>query len=101
VTGSGEAWHDASMAFRQRRLALRRAALAAIVGAVLVVLAGPQLLLPALALVTLTYWSHQVIASWDGDDEIPYPSLALVIVVNSAIVLGVQALLFAASFVAA
>jgi hypothetical protein len=100
VTRTGEAWHDGSVTF-QRRLALRRAALAAIVGAALVVLAGPELLLPALALVTFTYWSHHVIASLAGDEEIPYPSLAFVIVVNSAVVLGVQGLLFAASFVRA
>ena len=100
MTRARDAWHHSLMTF-QRSLALRRAGLAALVGAALVVIAGAQLLLPALALVTLTYWGHHVVASLAGDEEIQYPSLALVIVVNSAVVLGVQGLLFAASFVRA
>lgn len=84
------------MGFRGR-VALRRAALAAIVGAALVVLSGPLLLLPAMALVTLTYWGHHVVWALVGE-EVPNPDLAFVIVANSAVVLAVQALLFAVTF---
>ncbi|HET9671611.1 MAG TPA: hypothetical protein VFQ40_02030 [Actinomycetota bacterium] len=87
------------MGFRGRPVALRRAALAAIVGAAFVVLSGPLLLLPALALVALTYWGHHVLWSLAGSEDVPHADLALVIVANSAIVLAVQVLLFAVTFV--
>ncbi len=83
------------MAYRHARLALRRAAMAAALGLVLVGLAGPELLVPALALVALVYWMHPLVAALAGDEGVPNPNLAFVIVVNAAVVLIVQALLFA------
>lgn len=85
------------MAILGRSVALRRSALAAVVGTALVLLFGPLLLIPALALVALTYWGHQVVRSPDGE-RAPHADLALVIVVNSALVLMVQSLLFWVSF---
>ena len=85
------------MAFPGRRVALRRAVLAAVVGLMVVVLAGPELLIPAIALVALVYWGHHLLAALAGDEEVPYADLAFVIVVNAAVVLMVQALLFAAN----
>jgi hypothetical protein len=84
------------MAFRLRRIALSRAALAASVGLISVFLGGLELMIPAVALVCLVYWGHHLLAALAGDDDVPYPDLAFVIVVNSAVVLVVQALLFAA-----
>lgn len=54
---------------------------------------GPVLAVPALALVALVYYAHQLAAVVAGDDRVPYPSLAFVIVVNATVVLFVQALL--------
>jgi hypothetical protein len=85
------------MAFPGRRVALSRAALAAVVGLMVVVLAGPELLIPAIAFVALVYWGHHLLTALAGDEEVPYADLAFVIVVNSAVVLMVQALLFAAN----
>ena len=82
----------------RERVALRRAALAAIVGAAVVVLSGPLLLLPALAFVALTYWGHHVVWALAGDDEVPHADLAFVIVANATVVLAVQGLLFAVTF---
>lgn len=84
------------MAFPWRRVALTRAALAGGVGFLLVTLGGPELLIPALALVALVYWSHHLLAALGGE-EVPFADLAFVIVVNSVVVLVVQALLFAAN----
>lgn len=86
------------MASRHARVAFRRAAWAATAGAMLVTLAGPELLVPALALVALVYWMHPLMASLAGDKDVPNPNLAFVIVVNAAVVLVVQVLLFAAAF---
>jgi hypothetical protein len=84
------------MAFLRRRVALTRAALAATVGVLVVSLGGPELVIPALALVALVYWGHHLVADLGGE-EVPHADLAFVIVVNSTVVLLVQALLFAAS----
>lgn len=85
------------MAFPKRRVALSRAALAAIVGLMWVSLGGPEVVIPALALVAIVYWSHHLLAALAGDEEVPHPDLAFVIVVNSAVVLMVQVLLVAAN----
>jgi hypothetical protein len=85
------------MAFPKRRVALSRATLAAVVGVMWVSLGGPELMIPAIALVALVYWSHHLLAVLAGDEETPHAELAFVIVVNSAVVLMVQALLFAAN----
>lgn len=82
------------MAFRYRSQARRRALMAGLVGAGVVAIFGAELVLPALALVSLVYYAHQVAAVWAGDAGVAYPSLALVIVLNSLVVLAVQALLF-------
>jgi hypothetical protein len=84
------------MAFLRRRVALSRAALAAVVGLMVVFLGGPELAVPVVALVALVYWSHYVAAMLLGDEEVPYADLAFVIVVNSAVVLIVQVLLLVA-----
>jgi hypothetical protein len=84
------------MAFLQRRVALSRAALAAVVGLLAVLLAGPELAIPAVALVALVYWGHHLLAALSGDDDVRYADLAFVIVVNATIVLVVQVLLFGA-----
>jgi hypothetical protein len=85
------------MALLRRRVALGRAALAATVGLMAVYLGGPELLIPVLALVALVYWGHHLVAALAGDEEVPHADLAFVIVVNSVVVLMVQALLFAAN----
>lgn len=84
------------MAWRNQRKAQRHALLAALVGLAIVVAAGPLLLVPAVALVAVVYWSHHLASVLAGDQEVPYPNLAFVIVVNGSIVLLVQALVFAA-----
>ncbi|HWL91189.1 MAG TPA: hypothetical protein VNP90_07465 [Actinomycetota bacterium] len=84
------------MSFLHRRVALSRAALAAVVGLIAVLLDGPELAIPAVALVALVYWGHHLLAVLAGDDEVPYADLAFVIVVNATIVLLVQVLLFVA-----
>ena len=75
---------------------MSRAALAAIVGLMAVLLDGPELAIPAVALVALVYWGHHLLALLSGDDDVPYADLAFVIVVNATVVLVVQALLFVA-----
>lgn len=84
------------MAFR-RRVALGRAAVAAILGLMALSLGGPEMTIPVLAFVALVYWGHQLIGALRGDEEVAYPALAFVIVVNALVVLTVQVLLFAAS----
>jgi hypothetical protein len=96
MTESPRPCHDAEMAFLQRRVALSRAALAAVVGLMAVFLGGPELAIPAVALVALVYWGHHLLAALSSDDEVPYADLAFVIVVNATVVLVVQVLLFAA-----
>jgi hypothetical protein len=81
------------MAYRFRGHARRRALLAAIAGFSMVVFVGPALAVPALAFVALVFYVHQLAAVMAGDEQVPYPSLAFVIVVNATIVLFVQALL--------
>jgi hypothetical protein len=84
------------MAFLRRRVALSRAALAAVVGLMVVFLGGPELAVPVVALVALVYWGHHLVAVLSGDEKVPHADLAFVIVVNSAVVLIVQVLLFVA-----
>jgi len=86
------------VAFRYQGHARRRAAVAGVVGLSLVVVVGPILTIPAVALVALVYYAHQLVAVLAGDEGVPYPSLALVIVVNSLVVLLVQILVFVEGF---
>lgn len=81
------------MAFRYQRRARQRAALAGLVGLSVIFVFGPTLAVPAIALIALVYYSHQLAAVAAGDEQVPYPSLAFVIVVNASVVLGVQVLL--------
>ncbi len=78
------------MAHRYERPARRRAAIAALAGVSAVALFGPLVAVPAVAFVALVYYLHQLAAVFAGDETVPYPSLAFVIVINSAIVLLVQ-----------
>jgi hypothetical protein len=55
---------------------------------------GPLVAVPVVALVALVYYAHQVAAVLLGDEGVPYPSLALVIVVNAVVVLAVQLVVF-------
>lgn len=82
------------MAYRYQRSARRRATIAALAGVSLVAVFGPLLAVPAVALVALVYFVHQLAAVFAGDETVPYPSLAFVIVVNSLIVLLVQLVIF-------
>ena len=91
--------HDGAVAFRDRRRAARRASAAGLLGIAAVVALGPTWAIPALALVALVYYGHQVVATWNGDETVPYPSLALVVVVNALVVLLVQAILALEGFI--
>jgi hypothetical protein len=82
------------MAFRYQGPARRRAAVAALIGVIIIVVLGPELTVPAAALVALVYYAHQLAAVLAGDEMVPYPSLAFVIVVNCLVVLLVQLLVF-------
>jgi hypothetical protein len=82
-----------AVAFRFQDHARRRAVLAGLLGVGMIALFGPVLAVPAVAFVALVYYVHQVIAVLVGDERVAYPTLALVIVVNAAVVLAVQALL--------
>ena len=86
------------MAYRYQHLARRRTAVAAMAGVSLVAVFGPLLAMPAVALIALVYYAHQVAAVLAGDETVPYPSLALVIVVNCLVVLLVQIMLFMEGF---
>ena len=79
-----------------RRVVVVRAAMAAVLALIAVVLGGPELAVPAIAFVALVYWGHALVSSLAGD-EVQHADLAFVIVVNAAVVLIVQALLYAAS----
>lgn len=86
------------MAFRYQPHARRRAVVAALLGVAGVVVFGPTLAVPAIALVAFVYYGHQVAAVLFGDTDVPYPSLAVVITVNALIVLLVQVLLVVKAF---
>jgi len=86
------------MAFRYRAHARRRAAVAALVGLAVIVTFGLQLALPAIALISLVYYAHQVAAAFVGDEEVAHPDLAFVIAVNSLVILAVQAVVFFEGF---
>jgi hypothetical protein len=86
------------MAFRYQGPARRRAAIAGIVGVILIVLFGPLLAVPSVALVALVYYVHQLAAVLAGDEGVAYPSLALVIVLNALAVLFVQLVVFVEGF---
>ncbi len=79
--------------------AWRSGTAAGLLGLAAVVALGPTWAIPALALVALVYYGHQVVATWNGDDSVPYPSLALVVVVNALVVLLVQAILAVEGFI--
>jgi len=82
------------MGFLYERPARRRAALAGLIAACLVILFGPLLAVPAVALVALVYYAHQLLAVLAGDAGVPHPDLAFVIVVNAIVVLLVQLIVF-------
>jgi hypothetical protein len=86
------------VSFRFQQHARRRAEVAAVAGVVLVVLLGPLLAVPAVALVALVYYVHQLVAVLAGDEHVPYPALALVIVLNATVVLLVQVAVFVSGF---
>ncbi len=86
------------MAFRYQLHARRRAIGAGLVGISLVAVFGPTLVVPAVALVALVYYAHQLVAALAGDVGVPYPNLAFVIVLNSLAILAVQALVFVSGF---
>ena len=81
------------MAFRYQAPARRRALIAGLAGLTIVLVFGPELAVPAIALVALVYYAHHLVAAVAGDEGVQYPSLAFVIVVNALVVLFVQALL--------
>lgn len=81
---------DDEMAFRYQGPARRRAVIAGTVGLILVVLFGPVLAVPSIALVAFVYYAHQLAAVLGGDEGVAYPGLALVIVLNALVVLVVQ-----------
>lgn len=64
---------------------------AAIAGVCLILIFGPLAAVPAVALVALVYYGHQLVAVLAGDDGVMYPALALVVVANATVVLLVQA----------
>ncbi len=82
------------MGYRFRSHARRRALGAALAALAWVLALGTEVAVPAVALVALVYFAHQVAAAALGDSRVPHPGLALVIVLNSLVVLGVQALVF-------
>ncbi len=84
------------MAFRYQAPARRRALGAGLAGIIVVSVSGPTLTVPAIALVALVYYAHQVAAALAGDSGVAYPSLAFVIALNSMAILVVQALVFLA-----
>jgi hypothetical protein len=86
------------VSFRFDQHARHRAGLAAVIGVVLVVILGPLLAVPAVALVALVYYGHQVVAVLAGDEQVPYPALALVIVLNAIVVLLVQVTVLVSGF---
>lgn len=87
-----------SMAFRYQRRARQRAAVAGLLGVSMIAVFGPLLTIPSIALVALVYYGHQLVAVLAGDEGVPYPSLALVIVINALIVLLVQFVVFVEGF---
>jgi hypothetical protein len=86
------------VAFRFEASARRRAALAGTVGVGLIAVFGPLLAVPAVALVALVYYGHQLAAAAVGDEGVRYPNLAFVIVVNALAVLVVQVVIFVEGF---
>ena len=86
------------VAFRFQDNARRRAALAIALGLSVVLIFGPLLLLPAIAFVALVYYAHQVAAVLAGDERVPHPDLAVVIVLNASVVLLVQLVVFVQGF---
>jgi hypothetical protein len=64
---------------------------AGVFGVALCLAFGATLAVPAVALVALVYFGHQLVAALAGDEEVAYPALAFVIVVNCLVVLLVEA----------
>ena len=86
------------MAFRYEHSARRRTGFAAVGGMGLIAVFGPLAAVPAVALVALVYYAHQLVAVLAGDEGVPYPGLALVVVLNASVVLIVQALVLFEGF---
>lgn len=78
--------------------ARRRAVLAGLVGVCLVFVFGPLLAVPSVALVAFVYYVHHLAAVVAGNEGVPNPSLAFVIVVNALVVLLVQLVIFVGGF---
>jgi len=74
------------------RAARRRTLAVGVVGVAAVALFGQALAMPALAASALVYYLHQLVAVVLWDVELRHPDLAFVIVVNSLVVLVVQAI---------
>jgi hypothetical protein len=73
--------------------AVRRTTIAALLGVVLVYLAGPLLMVPAVALVAFVYFVHHVVAAYVLGWEVPHADVAFIISLNSLIILSVQGLI--------
>lgn len=85
------------MPFRFHSHARRRAVGAAFLGLLGIALFGVELAVPALALVAFVYYVHHVVAAFLGDERVSHPALALVIVINSLVVMSVQLVVAAAT----
>jgi hypothetical protein len=57
------------------------------------------MVVPAIAMAAFVYYAHQVIALLRGDEGVAYPSLAVVILIQSTVVLSVQAVVLLEGFV--
>lgn len=86
------------MAFRYQERARRRVTVAGLVGVSLVVVFGPLLAVPAVALAAFVYYAHQLAAVLAGDEGVRNPSLAFVIVVNALVIMMVQFVVFVEGF---
>ncbi len=79
---------------RRDRARIRRPAWLAVLFAIgWVLLAGPEVAVPALALVALVHVGSRLRAAARGEVAVEHPDLALVIVVNAVAILLVQLLL--------
>jgi hypothetical protein len=56
------------------------------------------MIVPAIALSAFVYYAHQVVAVLKGDEGVIYPGLALLIVIQSGVVLAVQAIVLIEAF---
>lgn len=81
------------MRLRDRARPGRPAWLAVLLAVGWVLLAGAEVVVPALALVALVHVGGRLVAAARGAAVVSYPDLAVVIVVNAVVVLLVQLLL--------